>query len=361
MSRTLVRYKDQELESVANDLISRFLLFLPENEKKPPRVFQALIEAHWFYADFLAKNNCADEKINEDTKFSILPQMKEKEFFRFMFERTPFLRKLQPKFNALHETFKSYQSRIPRYGAIIINEDLTKVLLVVSWNGNFYDFPKGKVDENEEDFECAAREVYEEIGFDISPILDKEDYIVKWNNSVMLHTELSKTEPNETEVSSEKYVKLFIVSGVKETEDFQIRTRKEIKKIEWVSFDFLRRSLIEENYNQKYSNVRPFIFLVSKYIAYKQGKLDDEELYNVKETNFSDDDSKVDYHGRVPYYKRAKNCHFVELDFNGAFKYYHKAIESYDNALNALENLFTLVLAHKGGISECFDLLREYQ
>lgn len=55
--RDLVRYKDQELESVANDLIARFLIFLPEKERKSPRIFQALVEAHWFYADFLAKNN----------------------------------------------------------------------------------------------------------------------------------------------------------------------------------------------------------------------------------------------------------------------------------------------------------------
>ena len=53
MSRELARFKDMELENVANDLITRFLLFLPDSEKKPPRVFQALIEAHWFYADFL--------------------------------------------------------------------------------------------------------------------------------------------------------------------------------------------------------------------------------------------------------------------------------------------------------------------
>ena len=44
---------------------------------------------------------------------------------------------------------------------------LTKVLLVVSWNGSFYDFPKGKVDENEDEVECAIREVQEEIGYDI--------------------------------------------------------------------------------------------------------------------------------------------------------------------------------------------------
>jgi mRNA-decapping enzyme subunit 2 len=30
-----------------------------------------------------------------------------------------------------------------------------------------YSFPKGKVNENEEGIQCAIREVWEEIGFDI--------------------------------------------------------------------------------------------------------------------------------------------------------------------------------------------------
>jgi len=228
---------------------------LPESEKQSPRIFQTLIEAHWFYADFLAKNNWSDEKINEDTKYSILPQKREKEFFRFMFERTPFLRKKIHRFPELHNDFKNYQSRIPRFGAILLNSKCDKVLLVVSYNGGFYDFPKGKVDQNEEDETCAAREVFEEIGYDITPKINKENYIVKWNNSLLLHTEHSKSEPSEVESKFEKYVKLFIVTDIEEDPDmFEIRTRKEIQCIEWVSFDFLKRNLIEEKYYSKYAS-----------------------------------------------------------------------------------------------------------
>ena len=79
---------------------------------------------------------------------------------------------------------KNYQTKIPRFGAIILNEKMTKVLLVVSWNSGYYDFPKGKIDEDEDDVECAAREVYEEIGFEINNLINKEDYIVKWKDSL---------------------------------------------------------------------------------------------------------------------------------------------------------------------------------
>ena len=361
MSREYKKMKEDELENVAEDLIARFLLFLPESEKKPPRVFQPLIEAHWFYADFLAKNSGRDEKINEDTKFSILPQKKEREFFRFMFERTPFLKKLLPSFSSLYDGFKNYQSRIPRYGAIILNKDFTKVLLVVSYNGGFYDFPKGKVDENEEEDDWAVREVYEEIGFDISPLINQDEYITKCNNSVLLHTEHSKSTNEESTQKLEKFVKLYIVHGVSEEEEFQILTRKEISKIEWISIDFLRRSLIESTFNEKYSNVRPFIFLLAKYIAYKQGRVDGSAMSNIKALNFTDDETKVYSHGKSAFFKKAKNCHLVELDFDEAYKYYHKAIESYDSAINALENLFTLVLSFRGGVQEWYELLEEFK
>mmetsp|Transcript_19122 Transcript_19122/g.18774 ORF Transcript_19122/g.18774 Transcript_19122/m.18774 type:complete len:93 (-) Transcript_19122:633-911(-) len=70
---------------------------------------------------------------------------------------------------------------------------------------------------------------------------------------------------------------------------------------------------------------------------------------------------KVAYNGKVKYHQKAKNCHFVDLDFEEAYKYYYRAIESYDNAIKSLELLFSLVLSYKGGIQECVQLLSEFQ
>lgn len=58
---------------------------------------------------------------------------------------------------------------------------------------------------------------------------------------------------------------------------------------------------------------------------------------------------------------KAKNSHFVELDFEKAYKFYHKAIESYDNSINALEMLLNLTMNYRDGIDECFELLKEFQ
>lgn len=49
---------------------------------------------------------------------------------------------------------------MPTYGAIILNEDLSHVLLVQSFlTKASWGFPKGKVNEEEEPWLCACREV----------------------------------------------------------------------------------------------------------------------------------------------------------------------------------------------------------
>lgn len=107
--------------------------------------------------------------------------------------------------------------------------------------------------------------------------------------------------------------------------------------------------------------MKPFIFLLSKFIAYHNNEISHEALYNMKQLEFCDDDTKVEYNGKIPYYKKAKNSFFVELDFESAYMYFHKAIESYDNSINSLEMLMTLTLNYRGGTKECFELLKEFK
>lgn len=176
----------------------------------------------------------------------------------------------------------------------------------------------------------------------------------------MLHTSLSDSEPQNTDAKFDKYTKLFIITGVEETEKFEIRTRKEIQRIEWVNIDFLHRNLIDEDHNRKYSNVRPFIFLVTKYIAYLQGKVSPKSIKKSNEYDECYDAVQLNNNNTPLYFKKAKNLHFHEQDYEESYKFYQKAIESYDNAINALELLFSLALHYRNGVSECLELLQEY-
>lgn len=56
--------------------------------------------------------------------------------------------------------WREYKRAVPTYGAIVLDEDLTHVLLVQSFLAkSSWGFPKGKVNEEEPPAKCAVREV----------------------------------------------------------------------------------------------------------------------------------------------------------------------------------------------------------
>jgi len=58
-----------------------------------------------------------------------------------------------------------------RSGAIILNNDLTKCLMVFQKSSSFWGIPKGsKLNINEDNFICMIREVKEEVGLDLNHI-----------------------------------------------------------------------------------------------------------------------------------------------------------------------------------------------
>lgn len=88
-----------------------------------------------------------------------------------------------------------------------------KFLKVMNYNRTCYSFPKGKINQRESEIECAAREVWEEIGFSITNQISEKDFI-----------ELLLYEQQKS--------KMYIVTGVDEKTEFRTKTRCEIGKIE---------------------------------------------------------------------------------------------------------------------------------
>ncbi|XP_066587223.1 m7GpppN-mRNA hydrolase isoform X2 [Prorops nasuta] len=189
---------------ILDDLSSRFIINVPEEERKNlVRICFQIELAHWFYLDFY----CAEEN-------SKLKTCGMKEFALHIFHHIPFLKTHLPNLATVLDNWKEYKQNVPTYGAIVLNEDLTEVLLVQSyWAKNSWSFPKGKVNEDEDPSHCAVREVLEETGFDISNLINKDDYIESTIN--------------------DQLVRLYIISGVKNDTKFQPLTRKEIKNVDW--------------------------------------------------------------------------------------------------------------------------------
>lgn len=186
---------------ILDDLCCRFVINVPEEERKDMnRIFFQIENAHWFYIDFYSKN---------------FPNRKPcalREFAQQVFNHIPFLQPFSGNLDAIFEEWKEYKFCVPTFGAILLDEELSHILLVQNYRSS-WGFPKGKVNKDEPPYQCAIREVYEETGFDIAHLIDTNDYL-------------------ESNVNKQ-IIRLYIIPGVKKGEKFVPKTRNEIKAINW--------------------------------------------------------------------------------------------------------------------------------
>jgi len=132
-----------------------------------------------------------------------------------MFQHCPLLAPFpEHQHIAAFDEFLAYKVRVPVRGAIMLNETLDEVLLVRGWKkGANWSFPRGKINKDEDDLDCAVREVYEETGLELS----------------VAGLVPPKGEQKFIEVTMrEQHMKLFVFKGVPQDIEFQPRTRKEI-------------------------------------------------------------------------------------------------------------------------------------
>jgi mRNA-decapping enzyme subunit 2 len=190
-------------DDVLNDLATRFLINIPDEDKDDPLKLCSHIEvAHWFYLDLIRPEDPA------------LPGCSMKEFMATIFKHCPFLVRdsVARDLDTLQSQWKSLKYRTPTRGAIILNQDLTKCLLVQGYPASTsWGFPKGKLERGESDQDCAIREIYEETGFDIRALIRSEHYL--------------ECESRDGERAS----RMYIIPGVPEETEFKPRVRKEIR------------------------------------------------------------------------------------------------------------------------------------
>lgn len=192
-----------KLEEVLDDLAMRFVVNCPaeELESFERMLFQVEL-AFWFYEDQY-----------KEIWPSAFPTFNLFTFAQQLFKTCPMLKNFAPQTKQIYDAFMKYKMSIPTCGAILLNSNSTKVLLIKSWNGTNWGFPKGKIDKDEEKLDCAVREVLEEVGYDISEWVDPDLYIEhQWQ---------------------EQTVRLYVVPGVPDDTVFQTRTKKEISEIAW--------------------------------------------------------------------------------------------------------------------------------
>jgi 8-oxo-dGTP pyrophosphatase MutT (NUDIX family) len=240
-----VQYEEvvqDRLTVVFEDLAARFILTCPVEEFESfERLFFQIEAAHWFYID-----NCVESD-------PYLPKFGMKEFARRLFQHCPMLKKFQASVEAHFVKFSQYKVCVPVCGAIILNPVLDKCLLVKGWSKNAtWGFPKGKINKNETELACATREVQEEVGFNVSNVINERDTITATINN------------ND----NEQTIKLYIIPGVSEDTYFETQTRKEISKISWFPVKDLPCSGMP---GRDFFLVRPFVKQLNEWIKCRKG------------------------------------------------------------------------------------------
>ncbi|ODM18040.1 hypothetical protein SI65_06828 [Aspergillus cristatus] len=246
-----------QLEDWLDDLCVRFIINLPHEElESVERICFQVEEAQWFYEDFIRPLDPA------------LPSLSLKAFALRIFQHCP----LMSQWSHYHHItafseFLAYKTRVPVRGAIMLNEAMDEVVLVKGWKkGANWSFPRGKINKDEKDLDCAIREVYEETGFDVGEAgLVKDEKDVKFIEITM----------------REQHMRLYVFRGVPRDAYFEPRTRKEISKIEWYKLSELPTLKKSKQHDQgfavananKFYMVAPFMHPLKKWIAH-QKKID---------------------------------------------------------------------------------------
>jgi len=243
-SREIKHNYSSHLIHILDDLCSRFIINCPIEEFQSfERICFQLELAHWFFED------------NYRLSDPLLPSFTLKDFFTIMFQHCPLLNPYSHQVDEIMAKFIDYKTRVPGYGAVLLNPSLAKCLLVKGCGLRpCWGFPRGKVNQNESETDCAIREVYEEIGFNLTGLINEPDYI-------------------EQKVR-DQVIKLFIIPFIPEDTEFHPRTKNEISGIEWHEILDIPTSYTQLKDRGKkainYYNAIPFLPKLKKWIERKK-------------------------------------------------------------------------------------------
>ncbi|KAI0428616.1 hypothetical protein F5Y09DRAFT_312612 [Xylaria sp. FL1042] len=247
------------LEDWLDDLCVRFIINLPrEDLSSVARICFQIEEAQWFYEDFIRPLDPA------------LPSMSLRTFSLKMFQHCPLLASFSADTHLkAFDEFMQYKTRVPVRGAVMLNDAMDAAVLVRGYKkGASWSFPRGKINKDEDDIDCAIREVYEETGYDI-----RAAGLVETNAPV---------QPLEVTMHDQQ-VRLYVFRGIPEDTIFETRTRKEIGDIKWYKLSDLpayrKKKGAGKNQGpgtssqEKFYMVAPFMVQLRQWVL-KQKKVD---------------------------------------------------------------------------------------
>lgn len=120
------------LPQILDDLISRFIINVPEEELSSiQRIYFQIEQAHWFYLDFI-------KPVTSHPAYTL------KNFSLVIFKHCVLLNHYVASHAKVFAEFMAYKTKVPVCGGILLNETLDKVLLVRGWKASStWTFPRG--------------------------------------------------------------------------------------------------------------------------------------------------------------------------------------------------------------------------
>lgn len=222
------------------------------------RIGMHLEEAQWFYEDFI-------RPLNPTT----LPNLRIRDFSLRILQHCPVtsIASLDILEKA-YDNWVAYKKRIPVRGLIMLNEAMDSAVLVKGWKSSAnWSFPRGKINQEEDDLHCAVREVYEETGFNV-----EEAGLIPNNRKVKYFEQTIR----------DQHLRLYVIPNVPMDTYFEPRTRKEISKIQWYKLADLpgrvKKKQAQDNTTglnaSKFYMVAPFMEPLNRWIKQEIKKKD---------------------------------------------------------------------------------------
>jgi mRNA-decapping enzyme subunit 2 len=274
-------YDNISYEDALDDVHTRFILNLPESElRTADRIFVQIEQAWWYYEDFIC---------DPRPHLTYLPRHSHlRSFAKDIFEYSTVLPDAS-QFNDMWKEYSKYKKKISNYGCILLSADCRRIVLCQIYNAKRYTLPSGKINEGEDGATAAARETYEETGFDPSCLYGitatwKEQcpHRITWDTEFqhpknkLVHqgddTSTNTTTTGNTSNSSSsggggggKRRTCYVIVGVPEDFPFTPICRKEVSNIVW--FDLDQLSTIPT------FAVKPFVKSLRTWIQKYQNKI----------------------------------------------------------------------------------------
>lgn len=290
------------MEECMNDVIARNWLDLYTHRADPLHIYFILVQnPYWLYLDY-------------GTKKYRVAELTESEFCFNVMKRCQFLEKHLHSFEETFNEFSRYRRMVPTYGAVLLNKEMTKLILVTSYKHSSKSFPKGKINEGETEVQCAIREVHEEIGIDITDAINDQEYLF-------------------IEGVDEKFIKLFIINSLSESVQMKPTVSYEIEEIKFYSIDELERRC--QGKEKAFGQVSEYLGAIKKWVCKKRKG---DRLVKLEITLSHEDDKEIcALVDRNALFHRGLYSQFVKKNYAKAKEYYKNAILTLVKPRHAVE------------------------